>query len=265
MYRIPDWWLTPRSRVLLEKLTGPQLDNFPAFYGTRRSITAITSARHLSVSWASSIQSIPQHSTSWRSILTLILPTSRILWALNNASRWQLGFNSVFKGLILSSHLLLCLPSGLFPPVFPTKTLCMPILAPIRATCPANLILLYFITRTIFGEQYISLSSSVCSFLHSPVTSSLLDPNIPLSTLFSNTPSLRSCESHGWWISVYCFVLPASSTHFPDTYNNIRLSQWPLGLRRRSAAARLLRSWVRIPPTAWMFVVSVVCFQVEVI
>ena len=28
-------------------------------------------------------------------------------------------------------------------------------------------------------------------------------------------------------------------------------SQWPLGLRRRSVAARLLRSWFRIPPGAW--------------
>ena len=41
-------------------------------------------------------------------------------------------------------------------------------------------------------------------------------------------------------------------------------SQWPRGLRRRSTVARLLRSWVRIPPRAWMFVVSVVCCQVEV-
>ena len=41
-------------------------------------------------------------------------------------------------------------------------------------------------------------------------------------------------------------------------------SQWPCGLRRRSSAARLLRSWVRIPPRAWMFVVSVVWCQVEV-
>ena len=31
-------------------------------------------------------------------------------------------------------------------------------------------------------------------------------------------------------------------------------SQWPRGLRRRSAAARLLRSWVRIPPGPWMSV-----------
>ena len=41
------------------------------------------------------------------------------------------------------------------------------------ATCPAHLIFLDFITRTIFREAYTSLSSSICSFLHSPVTSSL--------------------------------------------------------------------------------------------
>ena len=36
-------------------------------------------------------------------------------------------------------------------------------------------------------------------------------------------------------------------------------SQWPRGLRRRSAAARLLRSWVRIPPGVWMFVCCECC------
>jgi len=42
-------------------------------------------------------------------------------------------------------------------------------------------------------------------------------------------------------------------------------SQWPRGLRRsKSAAARLLRLWVRIPPEAWISVVSVVCCHVEV-
>jgi hypothetical protein len=38
----------------------------------------------------------------------------------------------------------------------------------------------------------LSLSSSLCSFLHYPGTSSLLGSNILLSTLFSNTLSLRS-------------------------------------------------------------------------
>ena len=49
-----------------------------------------------------------------------------------------------------------------------------------------------FITRTKFVQQYKSLSSWLCSFLHSPVISPLLDPNILLSTLFSNTLNLGS-------------------------------------------------------------------------
>ena len=120
------WYLllTPLSRVLLEKLTGFQLvKKFPAFYGTRRFITTFTSARHLSLSWASSIHSIPPHPISWRSIL------------------------------ILSSHLGLGLPSGLFPSGFPTKTLYTPLLSSIRATCPVHLILLGLISR-IFGRDH---------------------------------------------------------------------------------------------------------------
>ena len=40
----------PQSRVLLEKLTSFQLvKKLPAFYGTRRFITAFTGARHLSI------------------------------------------------------------------------------------------------------------------------------------------------------------------------------------------------------------------------
>jgi len=40
---------------------------------------------------------------------------------------------------------------------------------------------------------------------------------------------------------------------------NVRRSQWPRGLSRRSAAARLLRSRFRIPPGAWMFVYCECC------
>jgi len=36
-------------------------------------------------------------------------------------------------------------------------------------------------------------------------------------------------------------------------------SQWPRVLRRRSSAARLLRSWVRILPGVWMFVCCECC------
>jgi hypothetical protein len=43
--------LTPWSRALLEKLTGLELvKKLPAFYGTRRFLTTLTSAHHLSLS-----------------------------------------------------------------------------------------------------------------------------------------------------------------------------------------------------------------------
>ena len=89
-------------------------------------------------------------------------------------------------------HLRLCLPSGLFPSCLPTKILYTPLLSPMHTTCPIHLILLDFITRTILGVELRLLSSSLCSFLHSPVTSSLLDPNILLNTLLSKALSLRS-------------------------------------------------------------------------
>ena len=148
--------LTPCSTVLLEKLTGSQLiKKFPAFYGIRRFITAFTNSRHLSLFWTNSIHSMPQHPTSWRSVL------------------------------ILSFHLHLGLPSRLFLSGFPSKTLYNTLLSPISATCPAHLILLDFFTRNILGEQYKSLSYSLCTFLHSLGTSSLLGPNNLLKTLFS--------------------------------------------------------------------------------
>ena len=128
--------LTPWCRVLLEKLTGLQpVKKFPTFYGTRRFITALTSVRHLSLSWASPIQSTYPHSTSWRSIL------------------------------ILYTNLRLDLPNGLFPSGFPTKTLYAPLSSPIRHTCPAHLILLHFITRTMLDEENRSFSSSAEVFI----------------------------------------------------------------------------------------------------
>jgi hypothetical protein len=49
--KLLNYFLTPWSRVSLEKLTGLQLvKKFPAFYGTRRFLTAITSSRHVSLS-----------------------------------------------------------------------------------------------------------------------------------------------------------------------------------------------------------------------
>jgi hypothetical protein len=52
--------LTPCSRILPENLTCHQLvKKFPAFYRNRRFITAFTTARHLSLSRARSVQPMP--------------------------------------------------------------------------------------------------------------------------------------------------------------------------------------------------------------
>jgi hypothetical protein len=59
------------------------------------------------------------------------------------------------------------LSSGLFPSGLPTKTVYTSLFSSIRDTCPAYLILLDLITWTTLGEEYGSLSSSLCSFLHS--------------------------------------------------------------------------------------------------
>jgi hypothetical protein len=76
-----------------EAVSHAAINNFPAFYGTRRFITVFTRALHWSLSWASSIQSTLPHLIPVRSIL------------------------------ILSTHLRLGLPSGFFLLGFPTNIL----------------------------------------------------------------------------------------------------------------------------------------------
>ena len=124
--------------------------------------------------------------------------------------------------LILSSHLRLVLPSCLFPSGFPTKPLYTPLLSTIRVTCPAHLIILDLTTRKTLGEEYNSLSSSLCSFLHS-----FLGQNIPLSTLFSNILSLRSsihvsdqvlypCKTKGKIIALYILIFKFLDSKMED-------------------------------------------------
>jgi len=115
--------LTPWCRVL-EKLTGLQLvKKFPAFHGTWRFITALTSVRHLSLSWASPIQSLYPHPTSWRFIL------------------------------ILSTHLCLGLPSVLLPPVSPAKPYTPPPLL-LTLTGPPHVIFSFPVTSYVTYKYF---------------------------------------------------------------------------------------------------------------
>jgi hypothetical protein len=93
---------------------------------------------------------------------------------------------------VLSTRQRLWFPSALFPSGFPHQYPTCICLHPIRATFPAHWILLDSIILIILGKEYKLWSSPLCSFLQPPATSSLFDPNILLSTLFSNTVSLCS-------------------------------------------------------------------------
>ena len=131
-------------------------------------ITAFKNARQPPLSWATSIHSMP---------ISRFLKIHLILPSTPGFSKWLLSLR------------------------FPLQTLYTPLVSTILVTCPAHLTLPDLITRTILGEEYKSLSSSSCNVLHSCVRTSLLVPNILLSTLFSNTLSLRSSLSVIDWVS----------------------------------------------------------------
>jgi len=86
--------------------------------------------------------------------------------------------------VILSSYLLLGLPTSLFLSGSPTKILYALIVCTLHATCLAHLVLFDLITLIIYVEAYKLRSSSLCSLLQPPATSSLLGPDILLSWLF---------------------------------------------------------------------------------
>jgi hypothetical protein len=84
-----------------------------------------------------------------------------------------IGLRSI---LIISPHLRLYLPTDLFPSRFRTKILHTFYLS--KACCVFRpFMLLDVITLIIFGEEHNLWSSSLCSFLQYPVTSSLTSLN----------------------------------------------------------------------------------------
>ena len=84
------------------------------------------------------------HPASW---IFILIPSSHHT---PGPSKWSLSLRFPHRHPVYTSHL------------------------PLRATCLSHLILLYFITQTMLGEEYRSLSSSLFNFLHSPVNSFLI-------------------------------------------------------------------------------------------
>jgi len=125
--------------------------------------------------------------------------------------------------LILQSNPCLSLAFCLFLSGFPTKILYTPRLSPQRATCLAHQILLDFITQIKFGEGYRSLSSSLCSFLHSPVSLSLLGPNILPSTLYLISPLPQNLT---WSVFSKRLLAQQTVTHIQTKQFNVAAAFW---------------------------------------
>lgn len=132
------------NRVPLEQLMFPQLvTTLPTYYETRRFITVITTARHLSLSWLT--PTTPSHLM----FLTFIL--------------------------VLSSHL--CLPVGPFSSGFLTT------IYPYMLHEPSISSFIWSPDSYFLSSKPIRQSSSLCSFLQAPGSSSLWGLNTFLSTL----------------------------------------------------------------------------------
>ena len=171
-------------------------------------------------------------------------PPFPILSQINPSPSWR-------SILILTSHIHLGLPSGLFPSYLPTKMMYAIPLFPICATWPAHFILLNHPNNIWWGSTddktpcYVVFSTPLISL-------SLLGSNIFLSTLLSNT--LNLCSS----LKVINQVIPTQSDMWTYTHDNtikkkaksdFRFLPWCTWDLRSSEMCRLIGSYQRFGTT----------------
>jgi hypothetical protein len=149
--------VTPWSRILRETLTGLHLvKKFLAFYGTRRFPIASVRARHLSVSWARSIQCMsPRH--------FLKIHFNSVFPSTPRSSKWPLSFRSYHTNPLSTS---------------PVSLKC-------HMTLPSDYSWGDHLNDIWRRDR--SKSCSLCSLLQSPLTSILRGPN-NLISLYSRAP-----------------------------------------------------------------------------
>jgi len=166
---------------------------FPSFSATRSFITFSTRSGHLSLSWARLIQST-LHPVTWKCVL------------------------------VLFSHLLLGIPSGLLPSCLPARTRYSTHLSPFHAACPAHLIQLYLFFRTVFIEKNGTLSSSLCSLFHSLSPHPSYTEYVPstlFSIIFNPFPSLSNRNTFPYRLT---FQGKPYSNHVPQYSNSTTTS-----------------------------------------
>jgi hypothetical protein len=142
----------PRSRVCLQKLTVSQSRNTPHFTEPEGSLPH---------PWAPATCPCPEP-------VHAPIPLLRII--------------------LIFSHVCLGLPGGLFPTCFPTKTLYVPLLCPIRATRPCPSYSFDLITLITCGEEYRVFHYAVAFISLSPSS------RVPRGGLRCSTPPPRNSQ-----------------------------------------------------------------------
>ena len=152
-YRFSVYLLTPWSRVLLEKQTAPHLlKNSRILWNPNVHCRIHKCPPPVQVL----NQLDPVHTPHLSSRSSIVILLNIILPSTPGSPKWSLSLRFLNQNPVYT---------------FPLSH--------------TFYILLDLITRKILGEEYISFRSSLHNFLHSPVTSSLSEPNILLSTLSS--------------------------------------------------------------------------------